>query len=158
MIKRHGLEEWRLCVLTSEIHQHLGIYSIIGAKMGLRAREIFDAGLDELQVLSHAGTRPPLSCLNDGLQVSTGATLGRGKISISGDSDVRPEATFAHGGRAIRLRLKREYWDQVRSDIARGIKEHGSLTLAYFDFIRRLSIRYWLEWDRKEVFEVEDLG
>ena len=33
---RHGLEEWKAAVLTSELHRHLGTYSIVGAKMGLR--------------------------------------------------------------------------------------------------------------------------
>ena len=39
----------------------LGIYSIIGAKMGLRTREYFDVGLDELLVVSYAGSQPPLT-------------------------------------------------------------------------------------------------
>ena len=37
-IKRHGEAEWRAVVLTNDIHGHLGIYSTLGAKMGLRAR------------------------------------------------------------------------------------------------------------------------
>jgi len=156
IIERHGPEEWRLCVLTSETHQHLGMYSIAGAKMGLRAREVLDAGVGEVRVLSHAGSKPPLSCLNDGLQVSTGATLGHGTISVAGDSEPRPEATFTRGGRAVRLRLKPAYWEQIRTDIARGIEEHGTLTPAYFYFVRRLSIRYWLKWDRTTIFEVEE--
>lgn len=44
IIAEHGEEEWRACVLTSEIHRHLGIYSLVGAKMGLRAREVFGVG------------------------------------------------------------------------------------------------------------------
>ncbi|MDX9907812.1 MAG: hypothetical protein RBS55_14600, partial [Bacteroidales bacterium] len=38
-LKEYGEEEWRLVALTSEIHGHLGIYAIIGAKMGLFAKE-----------------------------------------------------------------------------------------------------------------------
>jgi pyrimidine-specific ribonucleoside hydrolase len=34
-IERHGQQEWRLIVQTNELHGHLGIYSTIGAKMGL---------------------------------------------------------------------------------------------------------------------------
>ena len=157
IVQRHGPEEWRLCVLTSEIHRHLGIYSVVGAKMGLRAREILAASLDELHVISYAGSRPPLSCLNDGLQVSTGATLGHGTISVAGDAGTRPEATFTRGGRTIRLRLRPGYAGQVQADVARGIEQHGTLTRAYFDLIRHLSIHYWLDWDRREIFEVEAL-
>lgn len=38
--ERFGIREWRLVVLTNEIHGHLGIYSTIGVKMGLRVKEI----------------------------------------------------------------------------------------------------------------------
>ncbi len=34
IIERYGLEEWKACLLTNEFHRHLGIYSIVGAKMG----------------------------------------------------------------------------------------------------------------------------
>jgi len=34
IIEKHGLEEWKAALLTNEFHRHLGIYSIIGAKMG----------------------------------------------------------------------------------------------------------------------------
>ncbi|MDD5507267.1 MAG: nucleoside hydrolase [Bacteroidales bacterium] len=83
IIRAHGLEEWRAGVLTNELHRHLGAYAIIGTKMGLRAREYFRAGHDQLKVVSYAGSIPPVSCLNDGLQVSTGATLGHGLIRIA---------------------------------------------------------------------------
>ena len=39
--------------------------------------------MENLKVLSFAGTRPPISCFNDGLQISTGATLGHGSIKIA---------------------------------------------------------------------------
>jgi pyrimidine-specific ribonucleoside hydrolase len=81
IIAIHGLEEWQTTVLTNELHRHLGIYSILGAKMGIRARELLSASLDELAVESFAGLTPPLSCLNDGLQTATGASLGRGTIT-----------------------------------------------------------------------------
>lgn len=154
IVRRHGMEEWRISVLTSEIHQHLGIYSVVGAKMGLRAREHFGIGLDELEVRSYAGTQPPVSCLNDGLQVSTGATLGHGTISIFGDGIARPEAEFTNKGRTIRLCLKPEIQKRIREDIARGIMQYGDLTPSYFDFVRKLSISYWLELDRKDIFEI----
>ena len=76
------MKEWKIVVLTNEFHEHMGIYSILGAKMGLRAREYFHLGIDELEILSFAGSTPPVSCLNDGLQVSTGATLGHGTITL----------------------------------------------------------------------------
>ena len=39
-IERYGEQEWQAIVQTNELHGHLGIYSTIGAKMGLYAREL----------------------------------------------------------------------------------------------------------------------
>ena len=75
-IARYGNDEWKANVMTDEFHRHLGVFSIVGAKMGIKARELFGVGADLLEVTSYAGTTPPYSCLNDGIQVSTGATLG----------------------------------------------------------------------------------
>ena len=155
IIEKHGKEEWKIIVLTNEFHNHLGIYSIIGAKMGLRAREYFNIGLDELLVVSYAGSRPPISCLNDGLQVSTGATLGHGTISTIKDLPQIPKAIFTFKNTSISLQLKQDYWDIVKKDIKQGIKQHGLLTNNYWLFIRELAIRYWLEWNRKKNFNIK---
>ncbi len=154
IIRTHGEEEWETVVLTSEFHTHLGIYSIVGAKMGLRAREYFDVGIDEMTVTSFAGQEPPVSCLNDGLQVSTGATLGHGTISVAEGSPVLPKAAFTHDGKSISLQLKDRYWKMVRSDIANILKDHGLDDPQYWQSVRRLGIRYWLEWSRKDIFDL----
>lgn len=154
IIARHGQKEWATVVLTSEFHTHLGIYAIVGAKMGLRARDHFGAGLDELTVRSFAGSTPPISCLNDGLQASTGATLGHGTISVVSNSTPRPRAYFSHKGATICLELKDAYWRQVKNDISGIIDQHGLASEAYWASVRRLGIRYWLDWRRDEIFEL----
>jgi pyrimidine-specific ribonucleoside hydrolase len=155
IIKKHGKEEWRVGVLTNEIHGHLGIYSIIGAKMGLRARQHFNIGVDDISVVSFAGSTPPLSCMNDGLQVSTGGTIGHGLFAVSPELPYRPEATFAFKGRTVRIRLKDHYWDIVKRDIQKGVELYGSGTEENWKYVRRLALRYWLEWDRREIFSLE---
>ncbi len=74
--EKYGEDEWTSGVIGNELHRHLGVYAIIGVKMGIRAREYFCTGVDEMTVTTHAGSMPPLSCMNDGIQVSTGATPG----------------------------------------------------------------------------------
>lgn len=152
IIEKFGKEEWRICVLTNEIHGHLGIFSIVGAKMGLKAREWFSVGIDQLMVVSYAGNTPPLSCMNDGLQISTGATLGQGTIRVAADSIVLPIARFMLKDKTIELQLKEEYRKQVESDINQGILQYGNLTSGYWKLIRRLGLKYWKEWDRNEMF------
>ena len=156
IIARHGLEEWKAAVLTSELHRHLGTYSIVGAKMGLRARELLKAGLDELRVESHAGLKPPLSCLNDGLQASTGASLGRGTITVLTPEPPRCEAVFIGSGKRLRLRLKDEVNRRITADLAELERRHGGLTRAYFSEVRAVSLRHWLELDRHSIFDVTE--
>ena len=153
IISRHGVEEWKAAALTSELHRHLGTYSIVGAKMGLRARERFNVALDELRVESHAGLKPPLSCVNDGLQVATGASLGRGTITLATDGPPACEAVFRYGDGRLRLRLKPEFARQIAADMAALEKRHGGTTPEYFQAVRGVSLKHWLNFDRTTMFD-----
>ena len=157
-ISRHGLSEWRAGVLTNELHGHLGIYATIGVKMGIRAREYFNIGVDDIFVTTYAGRKPPISCMNDGLQVGTGASVGHGLIAVAENDRPRPEARFTFKDKTIRLVLKPRYADRIRRDVKRGIELHGDLTEPYWQYVRALALRYWLDFDRHEIFDmyVED--
>lgn len=165
-IARWGKEEWRAVILTNEIHGHIGIYSTIGAKMGIYALEFISRccnKMENLKVLSFAGSRPPISCFNDGLQISTGATLGHGSIEIAKSSaDARVEAIFRFraicGTEAkemqLRVWLKEELMQQIAGDIANAVKQYGH-TPDYWLQVRRLALDYWQQWNRAEIFEAE---
>ncbi len=152
IIDLYGVEEWKACLLTNEFHRHLGIYSLVGAKMGVRAREVLEAPFDTLEVISNAGNKPPLSCMNDGLQVSTGASLGRGTIEVIEEKQL-PSAVFIFKDIRLTLTLKQEVWDRVKKDIGRLVKKHGGTNRAYFKDVRELSIVYWKDLNRYELFE-----
>jgi len=155
---RHGEEEWKAAVLTHEFHHHLGIWSLVGAKMGVRAREVLGADVDDVRVESRAGTEPPLSCLNDGLQAGSGATLGRGSFALAAGAPPRPAARFRAGDRAVELALDPEVGARIRRDVAALAAEHGDLTPAYFSAVRELSLRYWAELDRDQIFQVREVA
>jgi pyrimidine-specific ribonucleoside hydrolase len=156
-IALYGMDEWKANVMTDEFHGHLGVFSIVGAKMGIRAREYFGVGPDLLTVTTDAGTKPPYSCLNDGIQVSTGATLGMGTIHLSSDTITRPSAIFTFKGRSVRITLKKEYLDKVDADINEGIVKFGLMDDGYWKLIRHNALKYWLEWDRNKIFDVAEL-
>jgi pyrimidine-specific ribonucleoside hydrolase len=156
-IARYGYEEWKANVMTDEFHGHLGVFSIVGAKMGIRAREIFGVGPDMLEVISYAGSKPPYSCMNDGIQVSTGATLGMGTIHLASDSIIRPSAVFKYQNRSIRISLKNEYLEQVDADINEGIIKFGLMDDGYWKLIRRNALKYWVEWDRDKIFDITEV-
>lgn len=155
--ERFGIREWRLVVLTNEIHGHLGIYSTIGVKMGLRALEILeDEGYtDEPSIISYAGSQPPISCMNDGLQVSTGSTLGHGLISVADTAHATPAATFTcndeNRSTSFHIVLKDEYRKQIEEDIRQGVEMYGH-TEPYWIYVRQLALKYWSTWDRREIF------
>lgn len=150
-----GPEEWRLVVLTNEIHGHLGIYSTLGAKMGLRAREEFASRglLGHISIVSDAGSIPPLSCLNDGLQVSTGATVGHGLFALSGAEPGAPTARFSCEGVSFTLSLKDSFRQQIEEDIRTGTSRFGR-SEQYWLYVRSLAIRYWSQWDRGCIFDL----
>ncbi|MGD9161233.1 MAG: formylmethanofuran dehydrogenase subunit E family protein, partial [Desulfobacteraceae bacterium] len=152
VIDVYGIEEWKACLLTNEFHRHLGIYSLVGAKMGVRAREILEAPFDTLEVISNAGNNPPTSCMNDGLQVSTGASLGRGTIRVLEDKP-SPSAVFVYNDLSLTLTLKKEVWEKVKKHIRKLIEKHGGMNKAYFKDVRELSIQYWLDLSRYEIFD-----
>jgi len=155
IISKYSLEEWKLGVLANELHGHLGIYAIIGVKMGLRAREFFNIGIDDIMIVTYAGRKPPLSCMNDGLQVSTGGTLGHGLIFLADDSRTLPMALFSYKDRTVLMKLRDEYINIVRNDIKKCISEYGDLTNQYWNCVRELAIEYWLKWDRYIMFDLE---
>jgi pyrimidine-specific ribonucleoside hydrolase len=157
IIQAHGLSEWRAGILCFELHGHIGIYAIIGVKMGLRAREYFNIGLDDLFIESHAGLSPPVSCLNDGLQVSTGSTLGHGLITVQQSGPPEVSATFSFKDSKILLSLKPDNAIRMREDIQRCIKENGILTPAYWEAVRTLALDYWLQFDRNQIFTIKKI-
>lgn len=153
-IQAYGETEWRAVVLTNEIHGHLGIYSTLGAKMGIRATELIrEKRLEgEISVLSFAGSVPPVSCLNDGLQVSTGASMGHGLFAVSPSGPASVRACFRCGETRLELRLKPEYEQTIQADIQQGRALYGH-SPQYWEHVRRLAVRYWQQWDRKQIFQ-----
>jgi pyrimidine-specific ribonucleoside hydrolase len=157
-IARYGIDEWKANVMTDEFHGHLGVFSIVGAKMGIKAREYFGVGPDMLEVTTYAGSKPPYSCLTDGIQVSTGATLGMGTIHLAADSEVQPKAVFTHKGRSVQISLRKEYLQKVDADINEGILKFGLMDDGYWKLIRRNALKYWIEWDRNIIFDIVEIS
>lgn len=146
--------EQKLAALCNEIHGHIGIYSLIGVKMGLLAKEMLESeGIHgHIHILSFSGKVPPVSCLMDGLQISTGSTLGHGLIEVSPEPGARAEAKFRCEGKEFSLRLKASYEALVQADIADAVAAFGH-SPAYWKRVGQLALRYSAEWDRNAIFD-----
>lgn len=152
---KYGEDEWTSGVIANELHRHLGVFAIIGVKMGIRAREYFCTGVDEMSVTTYAGATPPLSCMNDGIQVSTGATPGHGLLTVSTEKPFFAAADFTHRDITIRITLKKELADRVSAELREINFIHGLDSDIYWELVRKNSIKYWLQFDRHEIFNIE---
>lgn len=88
-------------------HGHLGPYLVLGILAGetalkkLRCKKYFG-----LNVKVWGAAQKPKSCLIDGLQLSTGATYGKGNINKLNDSRIRIEFHNRLNHKKINLRFK----------------------------------------------------
>lgn len=155
-IERHGINEWRAGVLTNELHGHLGIYAVIGVKMGIFALESLEVEAGDVSIISYAGTNPPVSCMNDGLQVSTSATLGHGLIQSEPTDTPRTEAIFTTNDRSVLIKLNDKTLDMITQEIAGAVNRWGH-SPDYWKYIRSLAIQFWCELNRNNIFDIKNI-
>ncbi|MFH1339414.1 MAG: formylmethanofuran dehydrogenase subunit E family protein [Candidatus Omnitrophota bacterium] len=92
---------------TVRFHGHLGPYLTLGVLAGelalkkLKAKKYFG-----LKVKVSGANKKPKSCLIDGLQLSTGATYGKGNIEKLNGSGIRLEFYNLVNHKKISLKLK----------------------------------------------------
>lgn len=88
---------------ATSFHGHLGPYLVLGLRMGLVAvRTLRPREPHELSVTVWTEHSPPRSCLLDGVQVSSGCTLGKGNLQVNNASQV--QARFRRSKRSILIR------------------------------------------------------
>jgi pyrimidine-specific ribonucleoside hydrolase len=156
IINNHGMDEWSSGVLANELHRHLGVFAIIGVKMGILAREYFHIGVDEMKVNSNAGSIPPLSCMNDGLQVSTGATSGHGLLKVN-DENCSPSAEFTFHDVTLKISLKQEIADKITKELQELNFVYGLDSNIYWELVRQRSLLYWKNLGRYDIFEITEI-
>lgn len=155
-IERHGINEWRAGVLTNELHGHLGIYAIIGVKMGIFALESLGVEAGDVNIISYAGENPPVSCMNDGLQVSTSATLGHGLIKSEPTDTPQTEAIFITNDKSVRIKVNDKISNMITHEIAGAINRWGH-SAEYWTYVRKVAINYWYELDRNNIFDIKNI-
>jgi len=105
------------------LHGHFGPFLVLGIRMGLQALSLLKhPGYFGLRAESEAGSTPPLSCLNDGVQVGSGCTTGKGNLAIVGND--QPRVRFvASSGMSVCIEVRAD----VLAALQRGeIDEFGT--------------------------------
>jgi pyrimidine-specific ribonucleoside hydrolase len=158
VIDRYGIEEWVAVVLSHELHQHLGIYTILGAKMGVRARELLKAPPRAVRVSLDTGGNGPMTCAADGIQASLASTFGQQLVEVHSPEKPILAATFEYQDRKLKLTLNAESQKTIGGHIKAAEDEHGALTPEYFEAVEAVSYKVWKDFDRAKVFTFEWLS
>jgi len=90
-----------------EFHGHLGPYLVLGILAGEAGIERTGAGKHfGLEVKVYGAGQRPRSCLIDGLQLSTGATFGKGNIRKARGRGIRIEVRNLKNNKQAEISLK----------------------------------------------------
>lgn len=96
-----------------EFHGHLGPYLVLGLRAGLYANQALGRDPMKTEAFIQSKTTPPESCFVDGVQLSTGCTLGKGNISLQQGEGLR--VTFKKNSHEITLKLKNEIIEEMNA-------------------------------------------
>lgn len=96
-----------------EFHGHLGPYLVLGLKAGFHANQALGKDPMKTEAFIRTKTAPPQSCFADGVQFSTGCTLGKGNILLKEGEGL--QVTFKKGKQALTLKLKEEIIKEINS-------------------------------------------
>jgi formylmethanofuran dehydrogenase subunit E len=110
-----------------EFHGHLGPFLVLGLKAGLLANSLFGKDCFKTKAVVMTEPSPPNSCFVDGVQFVTGCTMGKGNIELRKGKGV--SVLFSRENRRLRLRLKKEILDYVRSISSEEASKEASLSL-----------------------------
>ena len=98
--KKRASGRQRLLKEGVDFHGHLGPYLVFGLRMGVIAiQRLKPKRLHELSATVWTRKSPPESCMLDGIQVSSGCTLGKGNIIVK--ESQRIKVRFRKGNRVI---------------------------------------------------------
>ena len=105
-------------------HGHLGPYVVIGYRMGKMARERFQG---KMFGVVFTGKHPPMSCLIDGVQFTTGCTMGRNDIFVR-DGHL-PVVHFIDSSRTLEVRLVDSERERIDSLMTKHNEEQLSVEI-----------------------------
>ena len=106
-------------------HGHLGPYAAAGYRMGMLACKLLCARGKKLRAEVKTGISPPISCMIDGIQLSSSCTLGKGNITAT-DEGI-PEAIFK-GERELIISLK-ENAHEIAKNMQKEDEEAAALKI-----------------------------
>ena len=123
------MQENPLLVAAGRFHGHIGPFLAVGLKMGLVANERLGRSPMDMKAVVEVEGRPPRSCVVDGIQYSTGCTMGKANITIQPDS-TKVSARFAGKAGSVTITLR----DDLLAGMERDLKGAGEKAIVDYGF------------------------
>jgi len=105
-----------------DFHGHTGVFLAVGLKMGLLAKGELGGDCFSLKALVKTATHPPRSCLIDGIQVSTGCTLGKMNIKVEESSEL--SGVFTNGEKSLEIIVKEDFLQALQEKMVGRDRHH----------------------------------
>ena len=105
-------------------HGHLGVYVTLGLRMGEIGKRRF-GHYKGLHARVESEPEPPMRCVLDGIQFSSGCTMGKGNIGLESATD--PAVTFEKEGRRLRVALKPGWRERIDREMSKEREIEQSL-------------------------------
>jgi len=110
-----------------KFHGHLGPYAVVGYKMGLIANEKLGSDPFCKRAKVFTGTNPPVSCIIDGIQLSSNCTLGKGRITVENKNLAKAEFT-SEDNKKLTIQLKSDIKNEIDTIVTEGnIHEYSEI-------------------------------
>ncbi|MCD6468038.1 MAG: formylmethanofuran dehydrogenase subunit E family protein [Thermoplasmata archaeon] len=114
--------------MIKRFHGHLGPYVVLGYRMGKIANRFLGEDPFKKNVTLLTGTKPPVSCIIDGVQLSSGCTLGKGNVNVIDEH--QPAARFTDkNGKTLHISIK----EDVIKEIEKAFKDQKDVTENLFN-------------------------
>jgi len=116
-----------------DFHGHLGPFATLGVRLGLAGMEMLGVRRENKDFkvsLTLNVMKPPVTCIIDGIQVSTGCTVGNGRLKVKLEKSIA--ASFKLKGKsAVRLKVSTRFIRWMR----RRLKESEPLEKVAYDVL-----------------------
>ena len=120
-------------------HGHLGVYVTLGLRMGAIGKRRF-GHYKGLTARVRSRLEPPMRCVLDGVQFSSGCTMGKGNIVL--DSGSEPEVHFEKEGQRLRISLQSGWRERIDREMSKERESEQSL--------------YYYGMPEREIFDIRE--
>lgn len=117
---------------AAEFHGHLGPFLVIGVRMGLIGlRELeLKKRAEKLHITALLKYSVPFSCVLDGLQVTTGCTLGNKKLTLKNSPSITAEFQLPNKKQVTVAVNQTTFDDLKRKLLSEKVSDHEMRELA----------------------------